>query len=122
MESAKIIEPALLLSINERYRTGMTGVDLYDATRGVWRAKRERLSRAKLAFAIFQGQIVGAYSIDQWHPAGTTTYSSGRTIDRAKYSDRWEFIGVRASKEIMAKYIGRQVSRSWGNPVRYINV
>jgi hypothetical protein len=121
MEPANISEPAVLLWVNRRYRPGMAGADLYDVTRGVWAATGARRSRAEFAFAICRGTIVGVYQIEQWHPAGTTPYASGRKIDFAQHANDWEFTGSPAPPEITAKYIGRQVPRSGGNPVRYIN-
>jgi hypothetical protein len=89
-ESVKITEPAILLWINKLYRPGMSDTTLYDVTRGVWAARGKRRSRVKLAFAVFHGRIVGVYQIKQWHPAGTTTYVSGRTIDTPKHAADWE--------------------------------
>ena len=121
MGPANISEPAILLCVNQRYRPGMSGMDLYDVTRGVWAATSARRSRAKLAFAIFHDTIVGVYQIKQWHPAGTTPYASGRTIDFAQHAGDWEFTGSPAPPEITAKYLNRQVPPFNGNPVRYVN-
>jgi hypothetical protein len=100
----------------------MAGLDLYDVARGVWAANGKRRLRAKLAFAISRGTIVGVYQIMKWHRAGTTVYSSGRKIDFSKHSNDSEFTGTPASAEIMAKYIGQKVLPPFnGNPVRYVN-
>lgn len=93
MGLANISEPAILLWVNRGYRQAMAGVDL-----------------------------VGVYQIKQWHPAGTTPYTSGRKIDFAKHAGDWEFTGSAASAEITAKHINLQVPRSGGNPVRYVNI
>jgi hypothetical protein len=121
MESVNITEPAVLLCINRLYRPGMSGIDLYDATRGVWAARSDRRSRARLAFAVLHGRVVGVYQIQQWHRAGTTPYASGRQIDLAAHRMDWEFSGVPANSEIANKYVGQTAPRFWGNPVRYLN-
>ena len=43
-----VTEPALLIRIPKHYRPGMSHVELYDATRGVWRVGSKR-ERARLA-------------------------------------------------------------------------
>jgi uncharacterized protein len=112
MKLADINEPVILLRVNQLYRPGMAGIDLYDVTRGVWVASAERRARVKLAFAVFKGTIKGVYQIEKWHPAGTTVYASGRKIDLVKHSKRWEFTGSPATPGVAAKYINQKVPPS----------
>jgi uncharacterized protein len=55
-------EPAILIRINELYRGGMNEMELYDATRGIWKVGPLR-ERAKYAFAVFEGVIREVYEI-----------------------------------------------------------
>ena len=117
-----IVEPALLIRINQLYYPEMDPEALYDTTRGVWVLGKRR-ANARYAFAIYQGEILEVYAIDKWHRAGTTTYSN-REIDLQEYGNRWEFTGTPAA-DIRDRYIGRSVAgyfrRGAANPVMYVN-
>lgn len=122
-ERVEIEDPALLIRINQLYTPDMSKVELYDVARGVW-VLGERREKAKYACAVAGGTIVEVFTIDEWHPAGSTPYSR-RVIDLPRYQGRWEFTGNVAPDGIRSKYIGRSVahyfSRGAANPVMYVN-
>jgi uncharacterized protein len=66
-----IHEKAILIRINRLYRYGMSEVELYEATRGVWKIGKRR-EKADYAFAVFRGIVKEVYKITQWFPAGET--------------------------------------------------
>lgn len=55
-KDVKITEPALLIRINRLFRYGMSPVELYDATRGIWKIGPNR-EKARYAFAVYDGII-----------------------------------------------------------------
>ena len=122
-EELSIVDPVLLIRINQLYEPGMSRQELYDCTRGVW-VLGPRRENAAYALAVFQGEVLEVYQIDQWHLAGTTSYAS-RKIDLDRYEGRWEFTGTVASEEVRARYVGENVShyfkRGEANPVKYVN-
>jgi hypothetical protein len=69
--------PALLIRINRLYRHNMTPQELYEATRGVWKLDA-RCTKARYAFAVFEGLVREVYEIESWHPAATTPYTTPR--------------------------------------------
>ncbi len=105
----EITDPALLIRITRLYRHNMTEAELYDATRGHWKLGLRR-TKARLALAVFDSVVREVYSIDSWHPAGTTPRNSALHLGPTK-SDRWEFTGSVANEPIRAKYRGRSVAR-----------
>lgn len=119
-EPAVITEKAILIRINQLFRYDMTPVELYDATRGIWKVG-ERRNNAELAFSIFDGIVQQVYRVIQWFPAGST-FSTRNDLDG---SDRWEFVGKIAEETILNKYIGKSVgyyfSKSSQNPIMYVN-
>lgn len=119
-----ILEPALLIRVNRLYRHGMSDAELYDVTRGVWRLSKRRIG-AKLALAVFEGVVREVYEIEQWHSAGTTTYTT-RASDDVNREGRWEFTGQKADTEIRDCYLGGSVEsyfpRGLQSPVVYVNV
>lgn len=118
-EPVEVKERALLITINQLYRTGMTGEELYEATRGIWVLGPDR-ERAQIALAIYQGVVREVYRIRSWHPAGALPY---RTRDASGFAatGRWEFDGEVAA-DIRDRYVGRSVGKGGQNPVRYVNL
>ena len=115
--------PALLIRINRLYRHNMTPQELYDATRGVWKLGA-RCAKAQYAFAVFEGLVREVYTIDSWHPAATTPYTT-RDASQLKTEGRREFLGGVADTAVRDAYVGRSVARQFPkglqNPVVYVN-
>lgn len=115
----KVRHKAILITINQLYRSAMSPEELYDATRGIW-VVGERRERAEFAMAVFQGIVREVYRIRRWLPAGTLPYRT-RDTRGFKKSGRWEFEGVVAT-DIRDRYVGKSVGLSGQNPIRYWNV
>lgn len=120
---AKIKEPVVLIRISRAYRYGMSEVELYDATRGIWVAGNRR-ERAKFAFAVYAGIVREVYQIaGKWLPAGST-FKTGYPQGQPRRG-RWEFVGRVAPDEIRQKYVDRSVAKyikeGSRNPIKYVN-
>lgn len=117
-------DPALLIRINRLYRHGMSDAELYEVTRGVWKLGPRR-EYAKYAFAVFEGVVREVYSIESWHPAGSTPYET-RPNEEMSLDGRWEFVGHIASDEVRNKYFGHSVAayltKGAQNPIAYVNI
>ncbi|HEY0141199.1 MAG TPA: hypothetical protein VGF48_09900 [Thermoanaerobaculia bacterium] len=115
--------PALLIRINRLYRHNMTPQELYEATRGVWKLG-PRCTKARYAFAVFEGLVREVYEIESWHVAGTTAYAT-RDASQLKSAGRREFFGRVAEAAIRDRYVGRSVADYFHpgqqNPVVYVN-
>jgi len=124
MDAAEITDRVILLKPAQLYRPGMSGTNLYDITRGVWKVQRQRASKASLAFAVVHGKVVEVYEIDDWHPANTTPYLSRRQ-DQAdpKYAKRFEFTGKVAPSGVRNKYLDQLVGHLFGSGqvILYVN-
>jgi hypothetical protein len=118
-----IKEPGIVIRINRLYRPGLTPVELYDATRGVW-VVGPRREKAKYAFAIFAGVIREVYEIATWLPAGATMGT--RRPGDVEAPGRWEFVGRLAPKRLRKRYIDRYVGHTFRqggqNPISYVNL
>jgi len=112
-------EPAILITINQLYRSGMSPQELYEATRGFW-VVGPRREKAELALAVYQGVVREVYRIRAWHPAATLEYST-RDAEDNRGSGRWEFEGDIA-QDVREEYVGRSVGKGGQNPIRYVNV
>jgi uncharacterized protein len=121
----EVREPALLVRINQLYRPGMSTVELYEATRGIWRLGGRRMEEVELALAVYHGVVREVYAVEEWHPAGTTPYST-RQFDPEDVESRWEFTGRVAPGEVRNRYLSRSVAHYFtagnANPVKYVNI
>jgi hypothetical protein len=121
-EQVNIDEPAILIRLNRLFRYDMTDIELYDATRGVWRIGEDR-EKVKYAFAVFDGIVHEVYKVIAWLQAGSTFNTRG-SLDYER--NRWEFVGQKAEETIRSKYIRKSVehylSRSAQNPIKYVNI
>lgn len=120
-EQVTIEEPSILIRLKNTFRYDMTDIELYDATRGVWKIGDDR-EKARYAFAVFDGIVHEVYNIITWFQAGSTFNTRG-VLDK---QDRWEFVGQKAEEIIRTKYIGKSVehylSRGAQNPIKYVNI
>lgn len=121
--SIRDCDSAVLIRINHLHRYDMTPLELYEATRGVWRVGRRR-EKAKYALAVYDGVIREVYTVDRWAEAGSTAY---RTRDKSDFrlKGRWEFVGRLAPRTIRGRYVGKSVAhrmkRGNQNPITYVN-
>jgi uncharacterized protein len=117
-----ITEPSVLIRINKKYHPQLTPVELYDATRGVWKIGKQR-DKVNYALAIFHGVVREVYQIATWLPAGSTL--STRSLTGVHREGRWEFVG-RVAPEMREKYLNGDVSDVFPpgaqNPIKYLNV
>jgi hypothetical protein len=119
-----VVHPALLIRINRLYRYGMGQVELYEATRGIWKLGSKR-TRARYAFSVFHGVVREVFEIESWHRERTTPYHVRVFEDPTPKPGRWEFVGKQAEENIRKQYVGRSVrdyfKRGLQSPVVYVN-
>lgn len=120
---ATVSDPVILIRINKLYRHGMPALDLYEATRGVWRVGVRR-NGARYALAVFEGVVREVYEIGHWSPGGSTPYV---TRNRASVvaPERWEFTGTVAPHEVRDRYrlhsVELYLARASQYPIAYVN-
>ena len=113
-------EPAIIITINRLYRSDMTPLELYEATRGRW-VVGPRRDKAVLAFAVYQGVVREVYRIRAWHPAGALEYLTRSDLRPEDVGRRWEFEGE-VAVDVRDQYVLRSVGKGGQNPIRYVNV
>jgi hypothetical protein len=123
--------PSILICINRTYRSSMSALDLYEATRGCWRINPENACKARYALAVYDRSVLEAYemSLDGkgrsiWHRAGSTLYFTRAEEIRGRWLEgRWEFVGRPVTGPLRRKLIGRLpnslLPRGSQNPIRY---
>ncbi len=120
----EISHAAILINISRLYRYGMSPIELYDATRGIWKVGPRR-ANAEFAFSIYGGIVRAVYAIAAWIPAGSTMSTRDHAEKEYELSERFEFVGKPADDDIQRKYIGKSVNRYFAqgaqNPIKYVN-
>ncbi len=106
----------LAFILNNTYKSGMTPLNLFECTRGVW-AKVPRDKAIKFAYATYNDIVKEVYEIHSWVEAGTQQYFT-RSPEDVYLKGRWEFIGRIANEEIRKLYIGNVIEkkRSYSSP------
>lgn len=111
----EILEPSLLIRVNQLYQQGLDADRLYEITRGNWVVGKRR-EKAKYAFSVFNGIVRQVYRIQRWFPVAARNPSQ-------KTQDRWRFEGTIAAE--MRHCIGGSVEAYMAqgnqNPIRYVN-
>ena len=119
-DKANIKEPSILIRINQLYRSGMTDVELYDATRGHWKVGAQR-DKVKLAFSVYDGIVKEVYEVECWLPSASTFSTRGYEA----LPERWEFVGRIAHEKVRKRYINKSVAHYFTkhsqNPIKYVN-
>lgn len=123
-EDVAVTDKAILINISRLYRYGMTPMELYDATRGVWKVAPNRHD-AKYAFCLYGGIVREVYEIATWVPAGSTMTQRDYAEKDYDLSERYEFVGRIAPEPIRRKYVRKSVRNYFvpgsQNPIKYVN-
>ena len=121
-QPVEVVDPALLFRINRLYRHNMSEIELYEATRGVWKLGKQR-NKIQYALAVFEGVVREVYTIEAWHEAGTLQYST-RPREDVCLPGRWEFEGQVALEPVRSRYLYHSVAayfkKGHQNPVVYV--
>ncbi len=122
-KNAVIRHKVICFRLNKYFKTGMSGEQIYEGTRGVWVIGAGRRKHGEYAFAVVHGIVRGVYEIQEWHKAGSTPYKY-RPLKEVANPKRWEFTGTSASSEIMEMYLHKSVRNDLPpqgaqNPVSY---
>lgn len=94
-QPVELSDPAIAFGINRLFRPHMSAEELYEATRGVWRANGKRRDAAKYAFAVFRGVVREVYEIAEWEPADPSSYRTRKAVPSHDDKGRrlWQFVG-----------------------------
>jgi hypothetical protein len=106
----------LAFILNSTYKSGMSDLELFEATRGVWH-NVPRDPSLKYAYATYGGIIKEVYEIRNWMKAGEQQYFT-RSFEESHIKNRWEFVGRKAHQNLREKYIGKLIDkdRTYGTP------
>lgn len=95
----------LILSLNRVYQPGMSAFELYDAARGTWCVRPEKVDECDLILCVYFGYVLEVYSDARWFEAG----SGARLCDCGECNEGFEFMARQAGKIIRKRYLGRKI-------------
>lgn len=106
----------LAFLLNSTYKSGMSSLELYESTRGIW-ANIPKDERLRFAYATYGGLVMEVYEIQCWVKAGSQQYFT-RDLNINMDTNRSEFVGRIATKEVRDLYVGKLIkkTRSHGSP------
>jgi uncharacterized protein len=133
---AVLEEPCILIRINQTYKPGMSALELYEATRGIWRISRETAKHARYALAVYDSSVLEAYELtldasghSVWFPAGSTAYFTrflDKRLSKATERERFEFVGRPVKEPLRKRLVGRLPAnffpRGAANPIQYSGI
>lgn len=123
--STTITDKAILIRISRLFKEYLSELELYEATRGVWRVSLNHAAKAEYAMAVYKGIIREVYKIKKWQKADKAGYSTRSDLPSRDISQRKEFVGKLAEESIRNKYNGKDVSEYFykgnQNPIYYVN-
>lgn len=121
-EVVEFCHRVLLININQQFREGASLDELYEATRFAWKVSKSRAEKAEVILATYQSKIRAAFIADEWLEATPENFQGRGTPG----SERFGFIGRKASPDIQELYVGKRVpdkyrKRGAANPIKYVN-
>lgn len=98
----------IVVSIKQTYEQyGEDPEALYESTRGIWSGiTPERANKAQYLLGVVEGRVTYVMSVAGWFPAGSTNYFV-RDAEGFSETDRIEFVGAEAPKNIQELYLGK---------------
>lgn len=115
----KIKKAIIIVKVNKLYYEDMLNLELYEITRGIWRASYSRVQNVKFVFSVYSRIVKWVYKINSWHRALTTPYKT-RTKDSiinvlsnpTAINGRYEFLSktMATGEKFRNKYINQSVS------------
>lgn len=107
----------VIIKISRLYHDGMGHKEVYEATRGHWKANFDQISQYKTVLSVANGIIRGVYSVDQWYKGGQSDGERTPEVGRVMFS------GKDVTDTQLAGWVGRSIKslfpKGAANPVRY---
>ena len=124
-EKVKVTHNILVCKINNEWKPGMSENELYDITRGNWKASLEKAKSVDYVFGVYRGVVKSIYKALEWHKIGDKPHPMQPRI-KEKYFDQGRIFFIKEEsvpKHIIKQYKGKDVNEYVGNtqnPISYI--
>ncbi len=111
----------MLIKINKLYHDGMNEQELYDAVRGVWKAKIENAKKVDYVLGLYKGNVVAAYQPKSWYKVkdNPSALPPHVTMNEGN-KDRIFFVCEDSHLDADNPYLGQHFQSKAQNPISYI--
>lgn len=117
----------MVVKLNRTYRSYMTDDELYEVTRGNWRASLEKAKKADYVLAVYKSLVVGVYKPDEWYDTVTNgsfhPLAPNHTNNPNEYVGRIFFVDNdyenKNGDQIKNELLNKKIETKSINPIEY---
>lgn len=117
----EISEDCVIININRRYKRGIGGQSIYEATKETWTIAKWRIPHLKYVLSEYRGLIVEVYEVEEWYEKERGYSPGAKKFGQTRIG--YGFNGKIAPDEIRNKYINKSIAdkkeRGSSLPFRY---
>lgn len=111
----------ILININRKYKRGIEGQSIYQATKEIWTIRKDKLPRLKYVLSEYRGLIVEAFEVEEWYEKERGYLPNSKRHGQPKIG--FGFNGKVAPDEIRNQYINKSIAhtkkRGAASAIRY---
>ncbi len=104
----KIGNDCILININKKYKRGIGGQSIYQATKETWTIRKDKLAQLKYVLSEYRGLIVEVFIVNEWYEK-----ERGFTPKAKKYGETkigFGFNGEVAPFDIRSQFINKSIA------------
>lgn len=117
----KIGNDCILININRKYKRGIGGQSIYQATKEIWTIRKDKLPRLKYVLSEFRGLIVEVFEVEVWYEKERGYLPNSKKHGQTKIG--FGFNGKVAPNGIRNQYINKSIAhtkkRGAASAIRY---
>jgi uncharacterized protein len=104
----KIADDCILININRKYKRGIGGQSIYQATKETWTIRKNKLPQLKYVLSEYRGLIVEVFKINEWYEKERGFTPKAKQFGKTKIG--FGFNGEVAPDEIRNQYLNRSIA------------
>lgn len=104
----KIGDDCILININRKYKLGIGGQSIYEATKETWTIRKHKLPQLKYVLSEYRGLVVEVFKVNEWYEK-----ERGYTLKAKRYGEikiGFGFNGEVALDEIRNLYLNKSIA------------
>lgn len=100
----------ILININRKYKRGIEGQSIYQATKETWSIRKDKLPRLKYVLSEYRGLIVEVFEVEEWYEKERGYLPISKKYGETKIG--FGFNGKVAPDEIRNQYINKSIAHT----------
>jgi hypothetical protein len=111
----------IMININRKYKRGIGGQSIYQATKEIWTIRKDKLPRLKYVLSEYRGLIIEVFEVEEWYEKERGYLPSSKRYGQTKIG--FGFHGKIATDEIRNQYLNKSIAhtkkRGAASAIRY---